>query len=137
VVYDGALPTSAPDHESRLALGLVPGQDARSSFARRYDRREDYDGGALSSAGPSTWATETPKGLELRRHPLVESLDPRYDVAVDVLGRYRAGLGLELTSVEVEGWSGYELDCWAVIRGAHYREEARRVRERGSAGGAS
>ena len=111
-----------PVHELRSvedyeALGVIPGKPA-STFAARWDKRDDYEAIDLGDVG------EDANGVFTRVHPdtLLQSEPRLWDAWIEWCHGQR-----EITAEDYKTKSAYELECKIVLVGAHAREHDRRL----------
>jgi len=110
-------------------LGMIPGVDGGGFFGVAFDPSDDaktFDDSGL------TWARETPRGIELSRHPEAEILN--YPQAAAMIDRWRATTDHEIGQSIYDRWSNFAVEAWLVLTSATRREESRRLDKAGSSG---
>ncbi|OUU80663.1 MAG: hypothetical protein CBC38_00820 [Gammaproteobacteria bacterium TMED78] len=109
--------------ENLVELGMMPRIDSRGWFSKCWDPREDAP--KIDSLGLS-WAQETPRGIQLKRHPEIAILD--YPEEFEMVDRWRSSTSRDLTPDHYDTWSNFAIECWLTMTGATRREEVRQVR---------
>lgn len=109
--------------EDESRLGLLPDTDADDWFAQAWDPQDDY---VPNEHDEFAYIRETPRGIEMRRHP--ESVLRDTPRLWDSVSKWRSGLSQELTRAEYDTLTNYEIECWLTLRAAHNREIERRMR---------
>ena len=104
-------------------LGMIEGVDADRWFSTAWDARPDCS--RFSDSGLS-WARESAKGIELKRHPEAALLG--FPFASAIVDRWRCTTSRELTEGHYDRWSNYAIEAWVTMLGASRREESRRLK---------
>lgn len=105
------------------ALGLSVGEIMPSSYAIRWDKRDEF---TPSDRDDCEWIGEDAQGVWMRRNPVVAlSMHPRL---IGIMADWHAG-ACEMSRDDLRRMSAYEIDATSVMLAARARAEMRAAKQ--------